>query len=384
MYTTRCLKNLKKRCNKAALISAALLVILPLAAGCSSLEQKKTETAKWAVYWYLCGSNLESKRGAASADIEELLQVHLKDDVKVVVQTGGSMEWKRKDVGADKLCRFVYNKKGWKKAEELDAANMGAPETFTDFLNYCKKNHPAEHSMVILWNHGGGVLGGISYDETYGMDAIAVGELGNAFAQMETDSEEKPFDIIGFDACLMANLDTASAISPYGDYMIASQELEPANGWNYTGLLQALAQNPDISPAELGQHICDSFMEDCQVKGTDGEATLSVLDLDKVQNLEKYYLEFGEKLLAQSLEDEQVFAYNARSAKQSEQYGGNSKEEGYTNMVDLGGMIQNAVELKEEEREILEQALKDSVLYQVKGPYRQYGGGISCYYQCPE
>lgn len=106
---------MKKRCNKAALISAALLVILPLAAGCSSLEQKKTETAKWAVYWYLCGSNLESKRGAASADIEELLQVHLKDDVKVVVQTGGSMEWKRKDVGADKLCRFVYNKKGWKK-----------------------------------------------------------------------------------------------------------------------------------------------------------------------------------------------------------------------------------------------------------------------------
>ena len=122
-----------------------------------------------------------------------------------------------------------------------------------------KKNHPSEHSMVILWNHGGGVLGGISYDETYGMDAIAVGELGNAFAQMETDSEEKPFDIIGFDACLMANLDTASATSPYGDYMIASQELESANGWNYTGLLQALAQNPDISPAELGQHICDSF-----------------------------------------------------------------------------------------------------------------------------
>ena len=55
---------------------------------------------------------------------------------------------------------------------------MGAPETFTDFLNYCKKNHPSEHSMVILWNHGGGVLGGISYDETYGMDAIAVGERG--------------------------------------------------------------------------------------------------------------------------------------------------------------------------------------------------------------
>lgn len=380
MYTTRCLKNLKKRCNKAALISSALLAILPLAAGCGSSEQKEPETAKWAVYWYLCGSNLESKRGAASADIEELLQIPLKDDVKVVVQTGGSMEWKRKDVSADKLCRFVYNKKGWKKAEELDAANMGAPETFTDFLNYCKKNHPAEHSMVILWNHGGGVLGGISYDETYGMDAIAVGELGNAFAQMETDSEDKPFDIIGFDACLMANLDTAAAVSPYGDYMIASQELEPANGWNYTGLLQALAQNPDISPVELGQHICDSFMEDCQVKGTDGEATLSVLDLDKVQNLEEHYLEFGEKLLTQSLEDEQVFACNARSAKQSEQYGGNSKEEGYTNMVDLGGMIQNAVELKMEEREILGRALNDSVLYQVKGPYRKYGGGISCYY----
>ena len=32
-------------------------------------------TDTWTIYWYVCGTDLESKSGAASADIQELLQV---------------------------------------------------------------------------------------------------------------------------------------------------------------------------------------------------------------------------------------------------------------------------------------------------------------------
>ncbi|MCR5235609.1 MAG: hypothetical protein K6E34_00220 [Lachnospiraceae bacterium] len=35
------------------------------------------------------------------------------------------------------------------------------------------------------------------------------------------------FDFIGFDACLMATVETAYMLSPYADYMIASEEFEP-------------------------------------------------------------------------------------------------------------------------------------------------------------
>lgn len=46
----------------------------------------------WLFYWYLVGSNLESEGGAASADLQELLNAKLSKDVKVYIQTGGAKE----------------------------------------------------------------------------------------------------------------------------------------------------------------------------------------------------------------------------------------------------------------------------------------------------
>ena len=359
----------------------SLCVLLFLAAwltGCAGAK-KTPEEAQWAVYWYLCGSDLESKHMAASADLKELLSVKLPEGVKVVVQTGGSMEWGMPEVKADALCRFVYDKKGWKKAEECEIANMGAKETFSEFLEYCVKNHPAERTMVILWNHGGGVLGGVAYDENYGLDSLSIAELEEALNAAAAAGEKK-FDIIGFDACLMANIDTAYAVSPFADYMIASQELEPGNGWNYTGIMKALSEDPQILPEDLGKKICDSFMEGCVQEKSDGEATLSVLDLAYVPELFHRYQDSGDEIFELVLEDESVFASYARAAEAAEGYGGNSKEEGYTNMVDIGGIIEGASFVSEEKREEIQASLEQCVIYQVRGPYRMYGSGISCYY----
>ena len=40
----------------------------------------------WAIYWYVCGSDLESKEGAATEDILEALEVKLPKNVKCVMQ----------------------------------------------------------------------------------------------------------------------------------------------------------------------------------------------------------------------------------------------------------------------------------------------------------
>ncbi|MBQ3336937.1 MAG: clostripain, partial [Selenomonadaceae bacterium] len=47
----------------------------------------------WVIYWYVCGTDLETESGAASADIQELLEVPLPPNVKVVAQTGGTNQW---------------------------------------------------------------------------------------------------------------------------------------------------------------------------------------------------------------------------------------------------------------------------------------------------
>ena len=211
------LKGISSRkavCLTISLIGLGMIVAL-------SLRPKKSE---WAVYWYLCGSDLESKHGAASADLEEMFQIQLPKGVKVVVQTGGAKAWKREEIPSDRIGRFIYDKKGWKKKETL--------------------------------------------------------ELRDAFAQTG-----KSYDIIGFDACLMANLETANSVSPYGTYLIASQELEPANGWNYTGIIEALQHDPEIMPEDLGRAVCDSFMQGCIRNRSDREATLSLIDLSKIPEL---------------------------------------------------------------------------------------------------
>jgi hypothetical protein len=38
----------------------------------------------------------------------------------------------------------------------------------------------------------------------------------------------------------MGNFEVAKAMAPYGHVMVASEELEPGNGWDYTPMLEAL------------------------------------------------------------------------------------------------------------------------------------------------
>jgi len=360
-------------------ICITICVLSALLTSCH-IKETPSETADWAIYWYLCGSDLESKHGSASEDIDEMLEIKLPENIKVVIETGGASEWKNNKIKSDQMSRFVYSHDGLKKLQKKELSNMGAPETLADFLKYCYEYHPAKNSMVILWNHGGGVLGGVAYDEIYGLDSLSMKELQNAFALSFPDISEPVFDIIGFDACLMANIDTANIISPYASYMVASQELEPGNGWNYTGILKSILDNPEITPEELGISVCDSFMDGCIEHGTSAEATLSLIDLAKAHTLFNHFTKYGDELFAHSLEDETLFASLGRAANSAEGYGGNNKEEGYTNMVDIGGFVKSEHLQNANTEKMIQDALSDSIIYQVKGPYRSYGSGLSCYY----
>jgi hypothetical protein len=55
-------------------------------------EAQPTEAAysDWVIYWYLCGSDLESGGGFATGDLSELQEVQLPENIKVVIETGGS------------------------------------------------------------------------------------------------------------------------------------------------------------------------------------------------------------------------------------------------------------------------------------------------------
>ena len=72
----------------------------------------EAEEGSWSIYWYLCGSDLESGGGFATYDLSELMEVELPENVNVVIETGGSSEWQNDVVDAYHLQRWLYSSEG--------------------------------------------------------------------------------------------------------------------------------------------------------------------------------------------------------------------------------------------------------------------------------
>lgn len=346
----------------------------------TSVQSVSTDT-EWTVYWYLCGSDLETNHSAATNDLAEMMEVELPENVKVVIQTGGASVWQNDIISPDTLGRYVYDHNGLQLVEELPSASMGDVQTLKDFLAFGKENYPAKRTAVVFWNHGGGSVSGAAFDELYDMDSLSLAEMYQAFSETYgANPQNQPLDIIGFDTCLMATVDTAYTFSDIGKYLVASQEVEPGNGWLYSGWLGALAQTPDIEPLELSKVICDSYVQGCEEVGTEDNITLSVTDLSKVSNLVAAYDDFGKEALARAVENPAFFAHFSKIASSVENYGGNTREQGYTNMTDLGTLALKSSELLPETSGAISAALADCVVYKVNGKYRPESAGLSCYY----
>jgi hypothetical protein len=60
----------------------------------------------------------------------------------------------------------------------------------------------------------------------------------------------------------MGHVEVFSAMAPHARYAVASQDVEPAVGWAYASILQALTNNPGMSGAELGQVIIDTYIDE--------------------------------------------------------------------------------------------------------------------------
>ena len=372
------------RKNVISLLLALVMLVSLTACGGDTHASDETDAADgtWAVYWYLCGSDLESGGGFATSDLSELMEVELPEEVNVVIQTGGSSVWQNDLVDAEKLQRWVYSSEGLSLVDEQPSASMGAEDTLEDFLRFAKENYPADRTAVVFWNHGGGSVSGASFDELYDYDSLTLDEMYAAFTEVwepSLEAGQQPLELVGFDTCLMGTVDVAYTFCDLSRYLVASEETEPANGWYYSRWVGALADDPSMDGAALGRVICDAYYEGCQEAGTSDDATLSLTDLSRLESLMNAYERFGAEALAAACDDPSFFTRFARVAAQSENYGGNTREQGYTNMVDLGHMARQSGDLLPSAQDVLD-ALDDCVLYQVKGPYRGEATGLSCYY----
>ena len=319
---------------------------------------------------------------SASADIEELTQVTLPENVKVVLQPGGATAWGNNDINPNKTQRFVYDSEGMHKVYESHITNMGNPQTLVDFLTYCEEEHPADHTMVVFWNHGGASFG-YGYDSVYLNDFLTLEELRWAFEQVyNLDENNPPVDIIGFDACLMASMEVAEALNGVAGYLAASEETEPGSGWDYTDLLNRLAENPRMNPLQLSRAVADSYMDfyakSAAEDGKKSSELYSVIDLQYADDLYQAYSDFAASALKTSAEYAGTAAYLGKAANSSIKFCGASQD-GY-NTLDLGLFMEGAAQLFPEETDTVLKLLDKMVLYNRRGDSYQDATGITVYY----
>lgn len=236
---------------------------------------------------YVVGADLESEGGCASMDFEELLNSSVDlGKVNILIYTGGATKWKRAISAEANSIYKVKPATGGSKMmyleKKLDSAkNMGEADTLVEFLEYGKENYPADRYALICWDHGGGPLRGFGSDELHDRDGLELSELTDALSRSPFSGGNK-LSWIGFDACLMGSVEIGNALSDYAEYMVASENLEPGTGWDYSFLSDI---NDDLSPEAIGAAIVKKYQyanTEAAAYGYGTDYTLSCVDLSKV------------------------------------------------------------------------------------------------------
>ena len=245
------------------------------------VEIREQVLDSWTIMLYVCGSNLESGSGLASADIAEILKVSGQpDDVNIILETGGTTYWHRYGIDANALSRYHVENKQLVLDQKLPKVNMGQQSTFESFLTWGLQEYPAEKTGVILWNHGG-ALGGCCYDDSTGWysDSLVASETASAYNNVFTANSISKLEFVGYDACLMQVQDIADFNAPYFNYMIGSEETENGEGWAYSSWIDDVYDGADTRTILKAN--CDGFIS---YYGLSCDQTLSYLDLSKMNN----------------------------------------------------------------------------------------------------
>ncbi len=259
---------------------------------------------------YLCGTDLEEKAGMATSDLQEIMGAEISDKVNIIVETGGTSKWQNNVISSKSNQRYRVTSKGLQLLEDnLGKKSMVDPNTLSDFIKYSKKNYPADRYMLIMWDHGGGSLSAYGYDQHFPNNSMTLDEIATALKNGGCS-----FDMIGFDACLMATLETAIVLEPSADYMIASEEVEPGIGWHYTGWITALSRNTSITTVDLGKKLIDDYVKEVSVQTPRSQATLSLIDLAELKGtVPKSFVEFSKSTSTLIDKDEYKTISDARA-----------------------------------------------------------------------
>ncbi|VCU71389.1 Clostripain family protein [Pigmentiphaga humi] len=336
----------------------AIATLAMLVVSCGGSGSTPAAQADVTLLVYMMGTNLESDDGSATLNIDEMRSIAPSDRVNVVLTTGAA----KKDGWRTVQRKRVLGQRV-ELLDDLGAVDMGSAKTLQDFVSWGMKTYPAERTMLVLWDHGGGPNHGIGSDPFTG-HALSLDALRSALAPV-TQASGRKLALIGFDACLMASVEVGQALAPYADYMVASQELEPGTGQDWAALLTHLTRSATDSTEAFGRTMVDAFVAKQLKENPVAQATLSLVDLSRIDGVTAALADISATLNGQlATEPVQTWLDIAQARSRAFIFGSNLLSPGPMELVDLRMFEWNSLRLTDAQRERLTQALEQAVVHQ--------------------
>ena len=354
----------------------------PVAELSSKADASQSDQVTCAVYIYMCGSDLESEVGFATENLGDIKYEQIPDNVTVILETGGTTEWHNDLCDENCIQRWKIDSDGFTNLDNLPLSSMGDEETLESFLSFCCENYNADRTMLMFWDHGGGTCGGTCDDENFPNSAtLSIRDIHTAISNtFGADENNPPLSLLAFDCCLMATLDVAQLFSDEASYLLASEEVIPGGGYNYKTFMKLFKDNPNIAPEELGKGLIDGYSKKyIESEDPNGIVTLSLTDLSKASAVSSAVGNMMNDLLKETYSNPGFFVDISITADNAENYGGNSRSEGYYDLMDIKNFAALCEDLVPSAAAV-SAAVEDAVLYKVNGEYRAYGGGLSMFY----
>lgn len=204
---------------------------------------------------------------------------------------------------------------------ELD---MGDWKQLVSFVKETVERFPARRYSLVIWNHGSGwkkkgpnAVKGISYDD-HSNNHITTAQLAEAMGEIK-GLLGRNLDLLCMDACLMQMMEVAWPLRHSCDFILASEETVPGDGFPYHTMFGGLT--PGMAIPEMGKVMTKAFY-DCYKYDAGGyggddlvarrrdvrKTTLSMLDCSRIEPLKEALDELARTLVAGS------FASPLRSA----------------------------------------------------------------------
>ncbi|MCH5212950.1 MAG: hypothetical protein J1G06_08035 [Oscillospiraceae bacterium] len=266
----------------SAYILTAVISLGSFTAAPSSFAQTPKNTAEQTVFIYMIGSDMTA---FANSDISEMLGSGFNsNDANVILIAGGSMN---EDCPSG-IFRLTDN--SLDKLESATNYNLFDTDDIYDIMFRYMARYRAEKYSVFFWDHGGGYFNGYGMDDSGENDPISIQKLAEVFSDIKKDVKndfglQYNYETIGFDACLMADIQTEKAFADAGfRYFIGSESVANSVGWDYS-FLSALNDNPYISGDELCRIIIDTSFDYNVKNGIKKRSVISCSDLSKTDKV---------------------------------------------------------------------------------------------------